>query len=666
MQPSMAVTAHGTDLEPPNHASFLDADRYPDAGTGTGLLRDPITAAVRRPCDRRPRPARHRARGRARARAGVRAASARSGAAPTAPAPTRSCCASRTRRSRRPRAGSPPGPLVGHCSGATGLDVLAPARGVLAASADDRHGSRAPRFAGAGAAVAGSTARALGARRRARARARDARRRGRRRRPRRLPRRRVVASNFLVTLEAAAERLAASAGVERALLVPLVRATVENWAALGAERALTGPVARGDEATVARQRDGDRGAGAGAARRCSTRWPTATRRARRPGGRRRMRTVRTVAELRAALAAPRRGGASIGLVPTMGALHEGHLSLMRRARGASATSSSCRCSSTRRSSTTARDLARLPARRGARRGARRASSASTILFAPTVEEVYPPGFATTVIGRRGSPSRSRARTAAAATSTASRPSSRSCFNIVAPDVAYFGQKDAQQALVIRRLVRDLDIPVRIEVCPTVREPDGLAMSSRNALLSRGRARAGGRAAPRADAAEQAIAAGERDADRPATARRRAPSWRRRIEPEYLALVAADTLAPVERIDGDVLALVAARVGATRLIDNELIHGAEQREVLNAAHDAEIEDPPGDRDRLRPALRRVDHDRSRAARGGRHPASSSRWPSSTSTTAHGSRPTRSPASAALARSRSTAPRRGSCTAATRSS
>jgi pantoate--beta-alanine ligase len=141
------------------------------------------------------------------------------------------------------------------------------------------------------------------------------------------------------------------------------------------------------------------------------------------------------------------------------------------------------------------------------------------------------------------------------------------FNMVGPDVAYFGQKDAQQALVIRRLVRDLDIPVRIEVCPTVREPDGLALSSRNAQLSaedRVRAPALHRAL---DAVQAAVSAGERD---PAAARVRALAELRTaaIEPDYVELVSPDTLAPVSRIDGEVLAVLAAHVGETRLIDNQ--------------------------------------------------------------------------------------------------
>ena len=160
------------------------------------------------------------------------------------------------------------------------------------------------------------------------------------------------------------------------------------------------------------------------------------------------------------------------------------------------------------------------------------------------------------------------------------------FNMVGPDVAYFGQKDAQQAIVVGRLVRDLDIPVRIEVCPTVREPDGLAMSSRNVHLSpaeRERATALQRAL---NAVQAVVAAGERGA---MTARSAglAELTRAQIEPDYLELVETDTLAPVERIDGDVLAVVAARVGATRLIDNQTIQLHDPRAPHEGAHDRSI-------------------------------------------------------------------------------
>jgi pantoate--beta-alanine ligase len=190
------------------------------------------------------------------------------------------------------------------------------------------------------------------------------------------------------------------------------------------------------------------------------------------------------------------------------------------------------------------------------------------LFAPSGEDVYPRGFATTVsVGgiteTLEGALRGRGHFDAVATVVSK------LFNMVSPDVAYFGQKDAQQVVVIQRLVRDLDIPVLIEVCPTVREPDGLAMSSRNTRLDAGereRAAVLGRAL---QAAQDAIATGEGD-PRAVIARARGELTSSEIELEYLELVSAETLAPVQKIDGDVLAVIAARVGATRLIDNQII------------------------------------------------------------------------------------------------
>jgi pantoate--beta-alanine ligase len=280
-----------------------------------------------------------------------------------------------------------------------------------------------------------------------------------------------------------------------------------------------------------------------------------------------MRSVRTIAELRGALAEHRRGGQTIGLVPTMGAFHDGHLSLMRRARD--------RCEIVVVSLfvnpgqfNDKQDLAAYP--RDEQRDRELAEQAGVdYLFAPAVQEIYPPGFATTVSVSgltevlEGA-ARGREHFDAVTTVVAK------LLNIVGPDVAYFGQKDAQQALIVQRMVRDLDVPVRIELAPTVREPDGLAMSSRNAHLSgtdRERAAALHRAL---DAIRSAIAAGERD---PAAARTRALAELAAdgVEPEYLELVAPDSLARLSAIDGEaILALIAARVGPTRLIDNELI------------------------------------------------------------------------------------------------
>jgi len=277
-----------------------------------------------------------------------------------------------------------------------------------------------------------------------------------------------------------------------------------------------------------------------------------------------MNTVRTVAALRAVLLDPRRSGRTIGLVPTMGAFHEGHLSLMRRARGeCDVVVVSLFVNPTQFNES--RDLDVYP--RDEDRDAARAQELGVdVLFAPAVAEVYPTGFATTVsLGglteTLEGAHRGRAHFDGVTTVVTK------LFNMVAPDVAYFGQKDAQQALVITRLVRDLNMPVRIEVCATVREPDGLAMSSRNALLSgdeRQRATALHRALLAADAA---VGEGVRNAAE-VSARALSELSRAEIEPEYLALVAPDTLEPVERIDEEVLALVAARIGDTRLIDNE--------------------------------------------------------------------------------------------------
>jgi pantoate--beta-alanine ligase len=283
-----------------------------------------------------------------------------------------------------------------------------------------------------------------------------------------------------------------------------------------------------------------------------------------------MKTIRTVAELREALAPERRAGRTIGLVPTMGYLHDGHLALLRRAREQSDVVVMSLFVNPRQFGPS-EDLDAYP-RDEARDADLARAEGVDILFAPGADEVYPPGFATTVsVGDLtevldGDPSQRGPGHFAGVTTIVTK-----LFNMVAPDVAFFGQKDAQQALVIRKLARDLDIPVRIEVCPTVRDADGLALSSRNAYLSpaeRERALGLSRALR---AAEAEVAAGHVDAET-VLAAARAELDAHGIDPDYLELRSAADLSPVRRVNGSTLLAVAARVGRARLIDNTILGG----------------------------------------------------------------------------------------------
>jgi len=267
------------------------------------------------------------------------------------------------------------------------------------------------------------------------------------------------------------------------------------------------------------------------------------------------------------------GGTRIGLVPTMGAFHEGHLELMRRAREQSGfVVVSLFVNPTQFNDPG--DLSRYP--RDEARDAELARSVGVdVLFAPPVEEVYPAGFATSVqVAGLSEPLEGTMRGPGHFRGVATVVAK--LLNMAQPDDAYFGQKDAQQALVIRRLVRDLDIPTHIEICPTVREPDGLAMSSRNVRLdetARRRAPALSRALR---AVEAAVAEGEHDAGR-ALAAGEAILAEAGIAPEYFAAVSSDTLAPVDRFTGETLVAIAANVGGVRLIDNVLVHpGSHER------------------------------------------------------------------------------------------
>jgi pantoate--beta-alanine ligase len=288
-----------------------------------------------------------------------------------------------------------------------------------------------------------------------------------------------------------------------------------------------------------------------------------------------VKVVRAKDELRALLAEARRDGRSIGLVPTMGALHEGHLALLRAARE--------ECDIVVMSLFVnpaqfgpGEDLDRYP--RDEQRDAELAGEAGVdLIYAPPVEEVYPDGFSTgvEVSGLTevlcGDPARRGPEHFRGVTTVVAK-----LFNTIQPGVAYFGQKDAQQVTAIRRMVRDLDFPLQIEALPIVREPDGLAMSSRNAYLSpadRERATALSRAlrvierVAREDSLAAALAAG------------RAELAAAGIEPEYLEARDAESLQPAAELNGrPVLIAVAANIGRARLIDNVTIASYGGREA----------------------------------------------------------------------------------------
>jgi pantoate--beta-alanine ligase len=281
-----------------------------------------------------------------------------------------------------------------------------------------------------------------------------------------------------------------------------------------------------------------------------------------------VRVVRTVRDLREALAPERVAGRSIGLVPTMGSFHAGHLSLVRRARqDCDVVVVSLFVNPTQFGPT--EDLGSYP--RDEARDLRLAEAeGADLLFSPPLEEVYPEGFDTTVtVGGLTSVLEGDPAQRGPGHFTGVATVVTKLFNMVGADVAYFGQKDAQQALVIRKLVGDLDIPIRIEVLPIVRDPDGLALSTRNAYLSadeRERALALSRALR---AAEEAVAGGTVEAEA-VLAAARAKLDEAGLEPEYLELRSAHDLSEVERVNGSTLLAVAARVGRARLIDNAIL------------------------------------------------------------------------------------------------
>jgi pantoate--beta-alanine ligase len=276
-----------------------------------------------------------------------------------------------------------------------------------------------------------------------------------------------------------------------------------------------------------------------------------------------IRVVRTRAELREALASAAR---PVGLVPTMGWLHAGHRALIERAQAENATAIVSIFVNPKQFGDPS-DLARYP-RNEVRDVEICAESGADLVFAPAVAEIYPPGFDTTVrVGAIAEPLEGAARPGhfdGVATVVAI------LFNLVGAERAYFGQKDAQQLLVIRHMARDLAIPTEVIAHPTVRDPDGLALSSRNVHLS-----AEERAA--APVLRRALLAGRGAWE----SGQRSGGTLRRImsdvlareplaNPEYVSVSDAETLREVDRVEGPALLSLAVRFGETRLIDNELL------------------------------------------------------------------------------------------------
>jgi len=262
----------------------------------------------------------------------------------------------------------------------------------------------------------------------------------------------------------------------------------------------------------------------------------------------------------------RAAGHTLGFVPTMGALHEGHRSLIRRARAENdAVVVSIFINPTQFGP--GEDLQKYP--RTFEEDLKSCEEAGVdAVFAPTHEEIYPEGYDTYLTQEK----------LTRVMCGASRPGhfrgvlTVCCklFNIVGPDVAYFGQKDYQQTVVIKRMVADLRMPLRIEVCPTIREDDGLAMSSRNRYLS---------ASQRADAlclsrsldlAAEMAARGVTDAGKIIDAMKALIGKAESATIDYVVIADPDTLAPLEKIETRSLAALAVRIGDTRLIDNAII------------------------------------------------------------------------------------------------
>ena len=279
-----------------------------------------------------------------------------------------------------------------------------------------------------------------------------------------------------------------------------------------------------------------------------------------------IRRLETIAEIQAYVAGCRKKGQSVGFVPTMGAFHEGHLSLMRQARkdhGAVVVSifvNPLQFSA-------GEDYDRYP-RRLEQDSKMAESERADVLFYPSVAEMYPKGFDTHV-DQGDLPAK---------LCGAFRPGHfrgvmtivSKLFNIVRPDAAYFGQKDYQQALIIKRMTADLNLNVDVRLMPTVREDDGLAMSSRNAYLGPKQRKDATCLIRALRRAEEMTGGGESSATKVASEMRRVIQKVKGTRVEYIAIVNSDTLEPVKEIKGRTLIALAVRIGKARLIDNVIV------------------------------------------------------------------------------------------------
>jgi pantoate--beta-alanine ligase len=402
-----------------------------------------------------------------------------------------------------------------------------------------------------------------------------------------------MAANHLVALMGQVERVATTAGLDLDAFLGLARAALTDVAELGPASALTGPAARGDDATLERHRLAlDAGelpgydAGVALARRLASDRassppparppavaPTSSLRAGAPPTRRRsrragaVRVLTSAQEFADALETERALGRSVGLVPTMGALHAGHRSLVARA-AAECDVVAVTVFVNPLQFDDAADLAAYPRDLDADVAMARSAGAS-VVFAPPVEEMYGAGPAriATAVHVDG---------VSEGLEGASRPGHFDGVSTVVAKLfaqsgrcrAYFGEKDFQQLAVVRRMVTDLSIPVEVVGCPTVREADGLAMSSRNARLSPDE-RTAARALHRALRAGRAIVeGGERDPRRVRAAMTAVLVGEPLVTPDYAVVVDPDTLQCPPEVHGPLRLLVAARVGPVRLIDNE--------------------------------------------------------------------------------------------------